>query len=582
MALPIRGECGPRVSRVRVVSALVLLVVGVLCASCTNAPPPPLVTSAPHTTTPAIRPSSAEVVFGIDTVAGGFNPHTLADQSSLTTALSSVVLPSVFRPGPAGLPELDTALVHSAEVTGELPFTVTYDVRADASWSDGAPIAAEDFVYLSDQMRTQPGVINAAGYRLISSIASRAGGKHVEVTFSRPYPGWRTLFDNLLPAHLLRDAPGGWQSALADNFPAAGGQFAIRTLDRDRGEVVLERNDRYWDKPAVLDRVVLRKSDSSGLATALASNSNQAALLRADSIALNELRALGSAVTLSTVPRATVAQVLLRPGSPQLADVRVRTALAAALDRESLIGAGAASGPSAQLRADAQVRAPAQTGYAATMPVGAPGARQDPAAAQAMLTAAGYQRGATGWTKDGKPVSLVIAAPGGTDPYVSIANRVREQLVEIGMAATVITPAPATLYGELLTMPTAGKTPKAVSPQVDIVVGPRAVTADSAADLASAFGCQQPLPATTLQPPANAAGFCDSAVQTTIDGALTGLIPVDQAIAAVEPVLWQQAVAIPLFQLADVLAARPDVRGLAPGAPFVGPLSGAATWRRVA
>lgn len=567
-------------SKVRVVSALVLLVVGALCAACTNAPPPPLVSSTPHTTTPVAPASPSEVVFGIDSFGGGVNPHTVADQSSLTTALSSIVLPSVFRPGLGGLPVLDPSLVHSAEVTSEQPFTVTYDLRADASWSDGAPIAAEDFVYLSDQMRTQPGVVNAAGYRLISTISSRAGGKHVDVTFSRPYPGWRTLFDNLLPAHLLRDAPGGWQSALADNFPASGGQFAIRTLDRDRGEVVLERNDRFWDKPAVLDRIVLRKADSAGLATALASNSDQAALLRADSIALNELHALGNLITVSTVPRATVAQVVLRPGSPQLGDVRVRTALAAALDRESLIGTGVGAGPSAQLRADAQVRAPAETGYVATMPVGAPGARHDPAAAQAMLTAAGYQRGPAGWTKDGKPVNLVVAAPGGTDPYVSIANRVRAQLSEIGMSATVITPPPATLYGEQLLTPAPGKAVKSPNPPIDIVVGPRVVTGDPATDLASDFGCQQPLPESSQEVPANAAGFCDSALQTSIDGALTGQIPIDQAIATVEPVLWQQAVAIPLFQLADVLAARPDVVGLGPGVPFVGPLADAGHWHR--
>ena len=63
-------------------------------------------------------------------------------------------------------------------------------------------------------MRDQSGVVEPAGYRLISDIQPRDGGKGVAVTFSELYPGWQSLFSNLLPSHLLKDAPGGWQGAL--------------------------------------------------------------------------------------------------------------------------------------------------------------------------------------------------------------------------------------------------------------------------------------------------------------------------------------------------------------------------------
>ena len=48
----------------------------------------------------------------------------------------------------------------SAEVTKAEPYTVTYRLRGDASWSDSAPIAAEDFVYLWEHMRDAPGVVD--------------------------------------------------------------------------------------------------------------------------------------------------------------------------------------------------------------------------------------------------------------------------------------------------------------------------------------------------------------------------------------------------------------------------------------
>ena len=82
---------------------------------------------------------------------------------------------------------------------------------------------AEDFVYLRNQMSSQPGVIDPAGYRLISGITARDNAKTITVTFAKPYPGWRSLFADLLPAHLLKDAPGGFANGLNDSFPATAG-----------------------------------------------------------------------------------------------------------------------------------------------------------------------------------------------------------------------------------------------------------------------------------------------------------------------------------------------------------------------
>jgi ABC-type transport system substrate-binding protein len=261
----------------------VLLAIGALLvlAGCTPAPP---LAKTPLSSPSNVPVDTGEVTIGVDSIAGGYNPHDFADQSAITTALSEMLLPSVFRPGQDGTPQLDRTLMVSAAVTKAKPYTVTYEIRADASWSDAAPVAAEDFVYLREQLTSQPGVVDGAGYRLISDIRARDAGKTVEVVFSKPYPGWRELFSNLLPAHLLKDAPGGWSGALRNNFPATAGPFAVKTLDDDRGEVVLERNDRYWEKPAVLDRIVLRRAEQDTVVNALDQGHDQMALVGTDSV----------------------------------------------------------------------------------------------------------------------------------------------------------------------------------------------------------------------------------------------------------------------------------------------------------
>ncbi len=115
----------------------------------------------------------------------------------------------------------DDSLLLSAEVTDEAPFTITYRLRDEAQWSDGAPIVAEDFRYLWRQMITQPGVVDPAGYRLIDDIRSSGGGKIVTVTLREPYPAWRELFTNLLPAHLVKDTPGGFSTGLSETIPVS-------------------------------------------------------------------------------------------------------------------------------------------------------------------------------------------------------------------------------------------------------------------------------------------------------------------------------------------------------------------------
>jgi ABC-type transport system substrate-binding protein len=521
-------------------------------------------------------------VVGVDGIGGGYNPHELSDQSSVTTALATLLLPSVFRTAQDGTPQLDHNLMVSAQVTNADPFTVVYQVRTDASWSDGTPVDAADFVYLRSQLISQPGVIDPAGYRLISDITARDNGKTVTVTFAKAYPAWRSLFTDLLPAHLLKDAPGGFSNALNDSFPATAGPFDIKTLDDGGGEIVLERGDRYWGTPSVLDQILLRKADTLSMADALGSQADQLAYSRVDAVGLAAFQDLGKTVRLSTVPRPETAVVLLRPGAPQLADLSVRDAVAAAVDRSALIAAGTGAGPSAKLTANSLVMAPSQSGYSATMPSGAPGAKPDLTNVPSLLAQAGYTKTGSTWTRAGHTLSLTIAAPAGREPYDSIATKLRLQLAAAGIQSTVVTPTASQLYQQLLTAnpPASNGGTAGTNKPIDILVGPQPTGGDPATELASWFGCVPTAGTTAQQPSAGPFGWCDQAVQPTVDAALTGTMAVPSALARIEPLLWAQAVEIPLFQVSDELAVGTQVTEVDAGPPFAGPFFGAAVWAR--
>ncbi|GAB3454703.1 ABC transporter family substrate-binding protein [Actinophytocola sediminis] len=552
-----------------------------LVLTVTACTPAPRLVNTPVTSPVPDEVDTGEVVVGVSSVAGGYNPHHVSDQSVVTTALANLVLPSVFRPGQDGTPRLDTTLMSSASVTSYDPYTVTYRIRSDASWSDTAPVAAEDFVYLWQQIIESPGAIDAAGYRLISDINARDAGKVVEVVFDQPYPGWRSLFASLLPAHLLKDAPGGWTDALQTNFPATAGPYAVKALDTDRGEVVLERNDRYWEEPASLDRIVLRRAAGDQLVSAIDAGHLQLALAKMDTVSANTVAELDTPITTETVPRPTVTTLALRPDRPGLTDPTVRAAIIAALDRDQLVTVGTGNGPGATLVADAQVLAPSSPGYRRTIP---PARRHAPPEVARLLGQAGYTSTPAGWTRDGQPLDVVIGAPAEREPAQLVAKEVARQLVLAGIPARTATLPADDLYTQLYAAGensddnTDGNTGDENT--VDLAVIAQPVGGDQATVLATNFGCAAG--ADGEPPVTNPLGFCDAGVQPTMDAALTGALSVTDALAAVEPILWEAAVSLPLYQESETLAVRPDVSGVASGPPLVGPFGGAAGWQRAA
>ena len=235
-----------------------------LSACAANPGPPPVVdeeeaatvTGTPTTTRAATDvPERTTVSIGVDPLVGGLNPHLTANNQELVQQLTDLVLPSAFRNG-----VMDTDLLDSAEEV-EAPRGVAqrvrYKISSAAQWSDGTPISAADFSYLWHGMVTTAGVQDPAGYRAISTIASSDGGRVVTVDFRERVANWQGLFHGLVPSHLFGDV--AFDTVLQDDIPASAGRYLVATVDRARGVITLNRNDRYWGTdPARTDVIMLR------------------------------------------------------------------------------------------------------------------------------------------------------------------------------------------------------------------------------------------------------------------------------------------------------------------------------------
>ncbi|KUH86366.1 MULTISPECIES: ABC transporter family substrate-binding protein [unclassified Mycobacterium] len=596
-----------------------------LVAACTVSPPPaPQSTDTSETTAPP-PVKATQIIMAIDWIGPGFNPHLLSDQSPVNAAISALVLPSSFRPIPdpktptGSRWEMDPTLLESAEVTSEDPFTVTYKIRPEASWTDNAPIGADDYWYLWQQMVSQPGVVDPAGYDLITGVQSVEGGKTAVVTFSQPYPAWRELFNDILPAHIVKDVPGGFAAGLARTLPVTGGQFRVENIDPQRDEILLARNDRYWGPPAKPDLVLLRRGgDSAALADSIRNGDTQVAQVHGGAATFAQLSAIPDVRTARIVtPR--VMQLTLRAQQPALADSQVRKAILGLLDVDLLASVGAGDDNTVTL-AQAQVRSPSDPGYVPTAPPAM--AKED---ALGLLADAGYELEPVVTTapptpgapppdgdrgriaKDGVPLSLVIGVAANDPTSVAVANTAADQLRNVGITASVSALDPVVLYGDALT-----------NNRVDAVVGWRHAGGDLATALASRYGCRalEATPVATVQPgattpktptataptaprptptattpspapepgelvqaPSNITGICDRSIQPKIDAALDGSADIADVITAVEPRLWNMATVLPILQDTTIVAAGPSVQNVSlSGAVPVGIVGDAGQW----
>ncbi|WP_439029493.1 ABC transporter substrate-binding protein [Gordonia terrae] len=603
----------------------------VALTACMSDPPPPVRDTGPPPT-PTEYPVAKTIYVATDSVGAGFNPHIAADQNPVTTAVAAMTLPSAFVPvqTPGGTVwELQRSFVTSAEVTSRAPFTVTYRIHTDAQWSDGLPVTGDDFNYLWQQMSRQPNVVAPAGYRLIDSVQSSQGGKVVEVRFERPYPAWRELFTGLLPSHVLKGAPAGFQTGMDTGKPVSAGPYAIVGIDKTRDEVRLARNDRYWVTPPRLDQVVLRRAGTSAqMLDSIRSGDSSIVALGASPATEAELGALPGLETARSLTSRSLG-VSVNARTEAMSSVEVRRAILGLIDPRLTTFAGA--GDSVVQPYANTVFAPSDPGYT---PVSRP--RTPPAEIDALLGSAGYRRaapepvgsaspvpsaseesptsgessspvvpapsasgesttpgpsetpveglaevpdlpeGILPFQKDGQDLILRVGAVAGDPRTISAASSIVDQLRGAGVRAQVVTLPNGELYGSALT-----------NRRVDLVVGWTGLGVPAAASLASQVDCNQPKPGTEPSPAtpptptsiapsggdpgdsyaSNISGLCDPRL---IDLARTALSE-DDPVATLnqaEPLLAAQAIYLPLYQDSMVTGTTPAVRDV----PLTGPI----------
>jgi peptide/nickel transport system substrate-binding protein len=219
--------------------------------------------------------------------------------------------------------------------------TITLNLRDDIVWSDGAPLTSADFVFTYD-MIMNPGNSVASQYPYDHLTGVEApDDRTVVMTFSEPFAPWQaTFWTGLIPKHVLEPvfaADGSIDEAEWNMAPTVGcGPFVL--AEWESGSYLrFVKNENYWLGEPILDEVYFQivPDDNSQTAACISGDVDLGYWPPIEQIPL--LEAAGLEVI--TQPCGWYEGWFLNFGnnpSLPMEDVRVRQAIAMALDREAI------------------------------------------------------------------------------------------------------------------------------------------------------------------------------------------------------------------------------------------------------
>jgi peptide/nickel transport system substrate-binding protein len=503
--------------------------------------------------------TSATLDVGLAGEPADWNPLAAAPSPALQ-AVAAAVLPSAFVAGPQGTAVSNGTLLTSVVSTGTAEQTVTYRIDPRATWSDGTPVTAADFVYTwqaqSGQSRFRdlggrrftPSA--TAGYRRITSVSAGAGDPDVVVVHLDGFdPDWTDLFSPLLAAHVARRI--GFDRGFVDPVTAlvSAGPFVVQSY-QPGDDVVLVRNPRWWGPASDLASITVSFVDTPAIAVSSLERGQLDAAVTAFAPATVATLSATPGLAVSVGDSGTYDALVFDARSGPTTERAVRMALSLAVDRDALARAAVAAGDRGASPVDDRFFLPGTAGYEDDAP--SPGGPAGLPAAVRLLRAAGFTRHGPTLVRAGRAVRLALLVAT-TSPLASDeVAAVRAAATALGMAVTVTTP------------PAAAAALRAHHYSLALVALRR--TPAAAAHYTGAD-------------PGDVTGYSGSAMDALVARLATvaSVAERDALADRIDALAWTDAVDLPLLPVPSVLTVQSRYVDVTPD-PFAGIAWDAATW----
>jgi peptide/nickel transport system substrate-binding protein len=331
------------------------------------------------------------------------------------------------------------------EVTTQSPFTVDCTIRPDAKWSDGVPITSNDFKFTYDTiMNSKNDVVTRAGYEDIQAF-NVSSPTEFQMVFKDVFAPYRELWagasTTVLPEHVLegKNFNKVWNSCICDpktKKPISSGPMMVQSFTPDQ-QATLVPNPNYWGgKIAQVPKVVfLPVRDTNSELNAFRDGEVDIVYPQNQIGLRKKIEAVdGSKYTSSLGPQWEHFDMLSTV--PGLDDVQVRKAIATAMPRQQIVDRVVKD-------ANDDAKVLDNTQYVTNQQQYEPNwsiypAAGDLDAANALLDAAGWRRGADGVRAKGDvKLSFTVGTTSGNQARILAEQIMQQQLGKMGVKLTI-------------------------------------------------------------------------------------------------------------------------------------------------
>jgi peptide/nickel transport system substrate-binding protein len=312
--------------------------------------------------------------------------------------------------------------------------SVTYNLRKDVKWTDGQPFTADDVVFTYELLRKNPGA-NLRGLPLAG--AKKIDDYTAEIDLTRP--GYADLWyldgqTVIVAEHIWKNL--GDPTKEQNENPVGTGPFKLTQFTTQ--SYTLSKNDQYWQpgKPKLNSLRFVSYNGNTAALTALNAGKIDWASIFIPEIEKAYVAKDPAHNKYVNIPPGFIANLVPNLDKWPTSELPVRQAISLALDRDQiakLAFSGAHLAPPNQVA----IIEPRDSGYLADDFKGKK-FTVDTAAAQKVLTDAGYTKGSDGIFADrqGRKLSLSCLVISGYTDYISALQIIRQQLKAVGIEFT--------------------------------------------------------------------------------------------------------------------------------------------------
>jgi peptide/nickel transport system substrate-binding protein len=364
-----------------------------------------------------------------------WNYNHLNGPESSTSAVTGPLLPGPIISDERANITPDTDYVLSWSVRTKPRQVVTYRLNPKARWSNGQPITWRDYEAQWKALRgtdKRYEIASSTGYERVASVRRGRNQYEVVVTFARPYSEWQGMFGPLYPA-ATNSSPRTFNTGWLNKIPVSAGPFRLQKIDQTAKTITVVRDPKWWGRPAKLDAIVFRALPIEAQINAFVNGEVDLVDVGPDASHYRRVRGVpGASIRKAAGP--DFRHLTFQGTAPILKDVRVRRAIAMAINRDAIAKADLTGLDWPVRTMNNHYFVNTQEGYQDN--AGEVG-RFDPAKARRLLDQAGWRLSGPVRAKAGKPLELRFIIPTGVPVSKQESELIGAMLRDVGIKIDV-------------------------------------------------------------------------------------------------------------------------------------------------